>query len=117
LRYATALANQLGAAVELLHVVEDPYVTGAWSSEIYVPNIPELLHNLITDARRCLAEMQTVASNAGVLHEATPRRRPAPSANGLRVDELFVVRPAELRKDGEGFDVRALGRLANALHA
>jgi hypothetical protein len=31
------------------------------------------------------------------------------AANRLRVDELFVVRP-ELRKDGEGLDVRALGR-------
>jgi nucleotide-binding universal stress UspA family protein len=36
--YATTLAYQLGAQLALLHVVEDPFVTGAWSAEIYVPN-------------------------------------------------------------------------------
>ena len=30
-------------------------------------------------------------------------------ANCLRVDELFVVGPAELGKDGDGLDVRAFG--------
>ena len=33
LRYATTLADRFGATVEVLHVVEDPFVSGAWSAE------------------------------------------------------------------------------------
>ena len=62
LRYATTLAGRLGATVDLLHVVEDPFVTGAWSSEIYVPNLPELRDTLIADAGERLAAMKTGAS-------------------------------------------------------
>jgi universal stress protein A len=61
LRYATSLASRLGATVELLHVVEDPFVSGAWSSEIHVPNLPELLENQIAAARGRLAELKAVA--------------------------------------------------------
>jgi universal stress protein A len=45
-RYATILANRCGARVSLLHVVEDPFVTGAWQAEAFVPNLPELLDDL-----------------------------------------------------------------------
>jgi nucleotide-binding universal stress UspA family protein len=31
LRYATTLADRFNATVEVLHVVEDPFVSGAWS--------------------------------------------------------------------------------------
>jgi hypothetical protein len=44
----------------------------------------------------------------------SPRRRldfvELRSADCLGVDEIVVVRPAELRKYGEGFDVRTLRR-------
>jgi nucleotide-binding universal stress UspA family protein len=46
LRYATVLAQRFGGSIELLHVVEDPFVSGAWSAEAFTPNIPELSHHV-----------------------------------------------------------------------
>ena len=58
--YAATLAGQAGASVELFHVVEDPFVGGAFSSEIYVPNIPAMLEDLINHASTRLASIKTV---------------------------------------------------------
>ena len=52
LRYATTLADRFGATVEVLHVVEDPFVSGAWSAESLAPNIPELLADLVIGGAR-----------------------------------------------------------------
>lgn len=57
-RYATTVANKFGARVSLLHVVEDPFVTGAWQAEAFVPNIPELLNDLIKAARAHLGDLK-----------------------------------------------------------
>ena len=48
LRYAATLAGQVGASVELLHVVDD-FTFGAYS-EIYVPNIPDMTQEAINTA-------------------------------------------------------------------
>ena len=40
LRYATRLAERFNATMEVLHVVDDPFVAGAWSPEAMAPNIP-----------------------------------------------------------------------------
>jgi nucleotide-binding universal stress UspA family protein len=78
LRYATTLAHRLGAKLALLHVVEDPFVTGAWSSEVYVPNVPELLDNLIKGAERQLATLKASAATHGLAAEtAVITGRPA----------------------------------------
>ena len=69
--YATTLALRLGAKLSLLHVVEDPFVTGAWSAEVYVPNVPELLDNLIKGAERHLATLKESAAGAGVTADTT----------------------------------------------
>ncbi len=66
LRYATTLADRFGATVEVLHVVEDPFVSGAWSAEALAPNIPELLADLVTAARGKLADLKAAALNRGV---------------------------------------------------
>jgi nucleotide-binding universal stress UspA family protein len=58
IRYATTLANRFGARVSLIHVVEDPYLTGAGQSEIFIPNIPELLNELLTAAQTQLAALK-----------------------------------------------------------
>jgi nucleotide-binding universal stress UspA family protein len=58
IRYATTLANKFGARVTLLHVVEDPFVTGAWQAEAFVPNIPELLNELIKGANAHMSELK-----------------------------------------------------------
>lgn len=66
-RYATALAGRLGASVDLLHVVEDPFATGAWNSEIAaVPDLTELREHLIGEAERQTARYRTIADAAHV---------------------------------------------------
>jgi universal stress protein A len=58
MHYAAELATQFGARVELLHVVEDPFVSGAWSSEVYMPSMPELLVELTAKARLRLGDLK-----------------------------------------------------------
>jgi nucleotide-binding universal stress UspA family protein len=58
LRYAVSLAGRLGASLELLHVVEDPFLSGAWSSELYLPNGAELLDSIVSDAKRRLSDLK-----------------------------------------------------------
>ena len=65
-RYAMELAGKVGARVELLHVVENPVVSGAWSSEIYVANLPELLESLMADANRRLEMVKTATAREGI---------------------------------------------------
>jgi universal stress protein A len=57
-RYAAMLAGRIGAAVQLLHVVEDPMAAGAFSAEIYVPNMPEMVNALISDSGRRLVTIR-----------------------------------------------------------
>jgi hypothetical protein len=52
--------------VQLLHIVEDPLVTGAWNAEVYFPAMIELFDNLVADARRRLADMKAAASCASL---------------------------------------------------
>jgi nucleotide-binding universal stress UspA family protein len=66
-RYATTLANRFGAQVTLLHVVEDPFVTGAWQAETFVPNMPELLNDLVTAAHAQIAELKTRVLAQGMM--------------------------------------------------
>jgi nucleotide-binding universal stress UspA family protein len=67
--YAMALAQRFGATLGLLHVVEDPFVTGAWNSEVSVPNVGELLEGLIANAERRLATLRQSAAALGVTAE------------------------------------------------
>ena len=79
-RYATTLAHRFGAKLGLLHVVENPFVTGAWSSEMYVPNIPDLLENLIAGAEHDLATLKASAAALGItVDTAVVTGRPAHS--------------------------------------
>jgi nucleotide-binding universal stress UspA family protein len=79
LRYAATLASKFGATVELLHVVEDPFVSGAWSSEIHVADVPDLLENLIADAERKLTAAGRVVAEKGVRFAAkVVKGKPAP---------------------------------------
>ena len=71
LEFAVTIAQRFGGAVELLHVVEDPFVSGAWSSEAFMPNIPELLDQLIAEARKRLDAMKAAAAKDGGAFTAT----------------------------------------------
>jgi nucleotide-binding universal stress UspA family protein len=68
-RYAATVANRFGARLSLLHVVEDPFVTGAWQSEAFVPNIPELLDDLIKNARVQIGELKKQLAAHGYVAE------------------------------------------------
>lgn len=66
LRYATALAGRLGGAIDLLHVVEDPVATGAWSGELSIQNLSDVRRNLIEDGERRLERFRVSASDSNV---------------------------------------------------
>jgi nucleotide-binding universal stress UspA family protein len=66
-RYAASLAGQLGATLELVHVVEDPFTSGAWNPETFIPNVEELLEGLMGDAEQRLQTLKaTVTDRVGV---------------------------------------------------
>lgn len=56
--YAMTLADKFRAQVTLLHVVQDPFVTGAGQAEAFVPNMPELLNELLKTAYGQMAELE-----------------------------------------------------------
>lgn len=90
LRYATTVADRFGATIELLHVVEDPFVSGAWNSEVYVPNITKLLNQLIATARQQLDELKTLVADKGIGVDTTViTGRPAQSIVDHAAAERF----------------------------
>ena len=95
-RYGVTLGRICDAPVSLLHVVEDPFITGAWQSEAFVPNIPELLNELIKAAR---AQIDAMATRL--------------SAQGFRVETKVVTgRPAHAIVEeaaAGGFDLIVMG--------
>lgn len=64
--YAAKLAQRVGARLEVIHVVEDPFATGAWNTEMYVPAVPELIRNLAEDAERRMTTLKDGAAALGV---------------------------------------------------
>ena len=53
--FAAALAQKLGASLDLLHVVEDPYfTTGVFSAERWVPTPAGMREELLTNAQEQL---------------------------------------------------------------
>jgi universal stress protein A len=56
---AKQLAERFGARLSLLHVVTDPQARGTWTSELYVPAIPEVRDQLLNAARERLTNTLT----------------------------------------------------------
>jgi universal stress protein A len=57
LEYATTLATKLGASLHLLHVFEDPYITGgAFAAEMYAPVPADLREALLNEAKERLEQ-------------------------------------------------------------
>jgi nucleotide-binding universal stress UspA family protein len=78
--YATRLARRLDASIELLHVVEDPYLTGTWSPDIYVPDVIDSLAALVSDAQDRLERTTASVRAQGVPATAVVRRGSAARA-------------------------------------
>src|SRR5262245_48694321 len=68
LDFAKTLATRFGSSLHLLHVLDDPYVTGAFAPEIYAPPPPGLreswLHSAETMMDTLLTEADKAAYNA-----------------------------------------------------
>jgi universal stress protein A len=73
LRYAVALASRLGASLYLLHVVDDPVATGAWSAEGMPPDLAELRTELVANAEQRLLVYRGEAERAQVPVVTTAR--------------------------------------------
>ena len=54
LEYAFALAEQFGASIQLLHVLDDPFVFEGMSAEAYIAEAPALRTAMLEDARERL---------------------------------------------------------------
>lgn len=60
LKYADMLRRQTGATLHVLHVVEDPTITGMWP-DVYLAELPDLRAELVAHARTTLrAETRTL---------------------------------------------------------
>jgi nucleotide-binding universal stress UspA family protein len=68
-RYAMTLAQRFSATLCLIHVVEDPFATGAWNSEVYVPNVAELIEEVMANAEQQLAPLSRSAAALGLRAE------------------------------------------------
>ena len=64
--YATTLAQRFNATLGLVHVVEDPFVTGAWNNEVFVLDVGELFEGLIANAEQRLAALTRSAAAVGL---------------------------------------------------
>jgi len=64
LAFAKTLASRFGASLHLLHVLEDPYVTGAFAPEVYAPPPPGLRESWLRSAEGTIAMLVTEADRA-----------------------------------------------------
>ena len=63
--YALTMAQHFGACVvELFHVVEDPFASGGWGSEVYVSDLDGIRERAVEEAQRRL-EARRTAIQAG----------------------------------------------------
>jgi nucleotide-binding universal stress UspA family protein len=73
IEYAMTLAKQFGACVELFHVVEDPFRSGGWGSEVYMPDLEGLRERAIEEAKGRLENRRSAIPAADVPLVATVR--------------------------------------------
>jgi nucleotide-binding universal stress UspA family protein len=59
LALAKALAGRFGASLHLLHVLEDPYVTGAFAADVYAPPPPGLRESWRKNAENTIGTLLT----------------------------------------------------------
>ena len=49
--YAVTLGKHFGACVELFHVVQDPFESGGWGSEVYISDLDGLRERALEEAK------------------------------------------------------------------
>jgi len=65
LEYAFVLAERFGASLQLLHVLEDPFVTDGMAAEAYISEAPALRTAMLHDAQERLRQ-RAVRDTAGL---------------------------------------------------
>jgi nucleotide-binding universal stress UspA family protein len=73
IEYAIAMGTHFGACVELFHVVEDPFGSGGWGSEVYVSDLDGLRERAVEEARNRLDARRTAIQAGDVPLVATVR--------------------------------------------
>ena len=64
LTFAKTLAERFDASLHLLHVLEDPYITGAFAAELYAPPPPGLRESWLKSAEASINAQLTEAERA-----------------------------------------------------
>jgi universal stress protein A len=81
LRYAKELAARFDARLFLLHIVEDPTATGAWTPEVYIAASPEVREKLLHDATHQLGS--TLSAEDRQRFDVFIEARVGTAANGI----------------------------------
>ena len=73
IEYAMAMGKHFGACVELFHVVEDPFGSGGWGSEVYVSDLDGLRERAVKEAKARLEARRAAIPASNVPLVATVR--------------------------------------------
>jgi len=79
IHYAADLAGHFGATLELIHIVEDPFLSGAWSAEGFIAGADNLLEDVTESAKIRLASVAAALAARGIVAEVSVATGP-PSA-------------------------------------
>ena len=66
LDYAAALAEEFGASLSLVHVIDDRWITGAWPAEVYVAELPKLRGNLVAEMKHRIQKCLESLTDSGI---------------------------------------------------
>ena len=69
IHYAANLAGHFRASLELIHVVEDPFLSGAWSAEAFIAGADGILEEVKESAKIRLASVAAALAARGVVAE------------------------------------------------
>jgi universal stress protein A len=73
IEYAMTMGKHFGSCVELLHVVEDPFESGGWGSEVYLSDLDGLRQRALDEAQARLESCRSTLSGGGLSIVATVR--------------------------------------------
>ena len=73
IEYAVTMGKHFGACVELFHVVEDPFGSGGWGSEVYMSDLDGLRQRALDDAKTRLERCRSTQGAGSLPLVATVR--------------------------------------------
>lgn len=92
-RFAATLARALDARLELIHIVEDPFMSTAWGAEAYVSDLTQLLDSLTVNATSRLEQLKTVLADVATETEVLrgePWRQIVEHASASKADLIVM---------------------------